>query len=79
MWISKHIVPSRDFGAAEIDVFITEFGLDIQEWNLEKEEETDKESDDEVVDCNDVSIAVEEGEQSEDPRPLSGKQARNFG
>ena len=60
-------------------MFITEFGLDIQEWNLEKEEETDKESDDEVVDCGDVSIAVEGGEQSEDPRPLSGKQARSFG
>ena len=60
-------------------MFITEFGLDIQEWNLEKEEETDKESDDEMVDCSDVSIAVEGGEQSEDTRPLSGKQARNFG
>ena len=57
-------------------MFITEFGLDIQEWNAEKEEETDKESDDEMVDCEDVSIAVEGGEQSEDPRPLSGKQAR---
>ena len=58
-------------------MFITEFGLDIQEWNnAEKEEETDKESEDEMVDCSDVSIAVEGGEQSEDPRPLSGKQAR---
>ena len=60
-------------------MFITEFGLDIQEWNREKEEDTDKESDDEMVDCDDVSIAVEEGEQNEDPRPLSGKQARSFG
>lgn len=68
---SRHLplknVLSRDFGAAEIDVFITEFGLDIKEWNDEKESD-----DGEVVDCDDINFEMVE---TPDSRPLSGKQA----
>ena len=73
--ISKNIL-SRDFGAAEIDVFITEFGLDVKEWNDEKAEESDTGAD-EVVDCDNVNIEIV-GKDPETPtstRPLSGKQA----
>ena len=63
---------SRDFGAAEIDVFITEFGLDIKEWNDEKESDAE-----EIVDCDDVNIEMGGEEQPEDARPLSGKQVRS--
>ena len=68
------ITLSRDFGAAEIDVFITEFGLDIKEWNDEKAEESDADAD-EVVDCDNVNIEIVGREQIPDSRPLSGKQA----
>ena len=61
-------VLSRDFGAAEIDVFITEFGLDIKEWEDEQAGESD---DDEVVDCDEVNFEMV---QTPDSRPLSGKQ-----
>ena len=65
---------SRDFGATEIDVFITEFGLDIKEWNDEKAEDSDVDNE-EMVDCDNVNIEIVGGEQSSDSRPLSGKQA----
>ena len=68
------ITLSRDFGAAEIDVFITEFGLDIKERNDEKAEESDADAD-EVVDCDNVNIEIVGRELIPDSRPLSGKQA----
>ena len=66
---------SRDFGAAEIDVFITEFGLDVKEWNDEKAEESDEADNDDMEDCDNVNIEMVGGEQTAGSRPLSGKQA----
>ena len=73
--IFKNIL-SRDFGAAEIDVFITEFGLDVKEWNDEKAEESDMGAD-EMVDCDNVNIEIvgKDPETPDSTRPLSGKQA----
>ena len=69
---------SRNFGNTEIEVFISEFGLDIKEW------EDDLSEDDawpEQVELEDVQVEMEvapesEEKGSEEPRPLSGKHAR---
>ena len=56
---------SRNFGEAEIEVFITEFELDLREWNGERDDSEGE------AELEDVKVEMETM-----ARPLSGKHAR---